>query len=129
MMQSRRWNGVHSKAAVPSFSVIHCVTNLFLVLRLGTKDLYKKDRFALSVSKDSRLVFARDCKRFTDSFAVGNRYQLTSFSCVCCRVCYQTLEFYCAKMAKLLTSNLACVSMNISCVWLKSLIKIFRLAE
>ena len=57
----------------------------------------EKDRYTLSVSKDSRLVFTRDCKRFTDSFAVANRNQLTSFSCVYCQVCYQILEFYCRK--------------------------------
>ena len=57
----------------------------------------KKDRFLLSVSKDCRLVFIRDCKRFTDSFTTANRNQLTSFSCVCYRVGYQTLEFYCRK--------------------------------
>ena len=57
----------------------------------------KKDRFALSVSKDCRLVFTCAYKRFTDSFPVANRNRLTSFSCVSRRVGDQTLEFYCGK--------------------------------
>ena len=56
-----------------------------------------KDRFALSVSKDCGLVFTRACKHLTHSFAVANGNRLTSCSCVCCRVGYQTLEFYCGK--------------------------------
>ena len=34
-------------------------------------------------------------------------------------VATETLQFYCGKLAKLLTSNLACVSVSISCVWLE----------
>ena len=77
----------------------------------------KKDRFALSVSKDCRLVFTHDCKRFTDPFAIANLNRLTSFSCVCCRVCYQTLEFYCGKTDQAFDSKFGmCVDEHIVCV-------------
>ena len=43
------------------------------IARASTKDLYEKNIFALSVSKDCRLVSTRDSKHFTDYFAVANR--------------------------------------------------------
>ena len=77
---------------------------LSLFLCLGTQTRYflmqvkqilvKKDRLALALSEDCRLVFTRARKRFTDSLAVANRNRVSSFSCVCCRGGYQTLEFY-----------------------------------
>ena len=86
-------------------------------IHASTTDLYEKDRFALSISKDCRPVFTRDCKRFTDSFAVASRNRLTSFSCVCWRVDYQTLEFYCGKTGQAFDFKVGmCVGKHIVCL-------------
>ena len=77
----------------------------------------KKDRFALSVSKDCRLVFTRACKGFIDSFPVANRNRLTSSSCVSCRVGDQTLEFYCGKTGQAFDFKFGmCVREHILCL-------------
>ena len=78
----------------------------------------KRDRFALSISKDCRLVFTRTYKRFTDSFATVNRIRLINFSCVCCRVVgYQTLEFYCGKTGQAFDFKFGmCVGEHIVCL-------------
>ena len=45
-------------------------------------DLHCQSR---KLSKDCRFIVTRDCKRFTDSFAVADRNRVTSISCICCR--------------------------------------------
>ena len=100
-------------------------TNKIFQLLQAQNIFMEEDRFALSVSKDCQ----RDCKRFTDSFAAANRNQLTSFSCVRCRVCYQTLEFYCRKTGQAFDFKFGlCVDEYIVCL-VKRLIKIFILVE
>ena len=95
-----------------SFSVTHCFANLFLFLRFGTqsrcsiarastKDFYEKKTDLHCQSRKTPTFFTRAYKPFTDSFAVANCNRLTNFSCACCQVGYQTLEFIAGKLAKL----------------------------
>ena len=61
--------------------------------------------------------FTRAAKRFTDSFTAANRNRLTSFSCVCCRLWYLTLEFYCGKTGQAFDFKFGmCVGEHIVCL-------------
>ena len=65
------------------------------------------------------ICFAHACKRFTvftDPFAFANRRSTDQFSSVCCRAATKLYDFIAEKLAKLLTVNVACVSVNISCL-------------
>ena len=95
----------------------------FFFLRLGTQTLYSIARASTKDSYEKREIcnvslermptcFTRAAKRFTDSFTAANRNRLTSFSCVCCRLCYQTLEFYCGKTGQAL-ELVKCFEMSI----------------
>ena len=128
MMQSDEQRSLHYEGSSQSgCSFLFCHTlfckplsfsspwdsNKIFQLVKAQKIYMEEDRFALSVSKDCQ----RDCKRFADSFAAADRNQPTSFSCVRCRLCYQTLEFYCGKTGQALDFKFGlCVDEHIVCL-------------
>ena len=89
----------------------------------------KKDRFALSVLKECRPVSHVLPSAFLTLSQLPLVIDRPVFLAFVVEYATKLWNFIAEKLAKLLTSKLACVSASISSVCLKSLIKIFRLAE